>query len=255
MSAKSDPSHLTVTQFAERFRGEMIPLSHTFSYFCASPPLTEEDMRDYLQEPIAALPPDIAAKLPKVSILLVPYLSKDKASESKTHSSEVVSLERPPVGKQTWTSQVRLGDQTVLAFALKDHEVAEYHYRFYQHIARMVADLWKEDVNGRYAKLLIEELAADVRGEVDEESWREKQAVENRGTKLRPESKAFRAYVKASFIDTMTLFLHGVCCDIDVETGPRQLPSNHLRKRLLLLREIFPPPKDYYLLPEDMKSR
>ena len=53
----------------------------------------------------------------------------------------------------------------------------------------------------------------------------------------------------------MTLYLHGVCCDIDVETGPRQLPSNYLRKRIALLREAFPPPKDYYALPEDMKSR
>lgn len=249
MSAKLDhSSHLTVTQFAERHRAEMIPLSNPFSYFCPTLPLTEEDMRDYLEEPIAALPPAIAAKLPPISILLVPYLSKDKPSET-------VSLERPPEGKQTWTSHVRLGSQTVLAFALKDHEVAEYHYRFYQHIARMVADLWKEEVHGRYAALIAEELTANVRGEVDEESWRAKQGIERRGSRFRGDSKPFREYVTASFVDTMTLFLHGICCDIDVETGPRQLPSNYLRKRLVLLREMFPPPNDYYLLPEDMKSR
>lgn len=248
MSAKLDSTHNTVSHVAERFRGDMIPLSNPFSYFCVAAPLSEEDMRDYLEEPIAALPPSVASRLPKVSILLVPYLAKDKPAET-------VSLERPPHGKQTWTTQVRLGDQTVLAFALKDHEVAEYHYRFYQHIARMAADLWSADVQSKFGALLSEELKANVRGEVDEESWRAKQAIERRGTRFRADAKIFKDYVMASFADTMTLYLHGICCDIDVETGPRQLPSNYLRKRITLLREMFPPPKDYFVLPEDMKSR
>ena len=57
--------------------------------------------------------------------------------------------------------------------------------------------------------------------------------------------KAFRAYARQSFVDTLTLYLHGICCDIDVDTGPRQLPSRHLRKRLLALEEMFPPPQGY----------
>ena len=40
MSAQPDLSKLSVGQFAERFRSEMIPLSNTFSYFCASVPLS-----------------------------------------------------------------------------------------------------------------------------------------------------------------------------------------------------------------------
>ena len=67
-------------------------------------------------------------------------------------------------------------------------------------------------------------------------------------------SSDFAEYLKASFVDTMTLFLHGICCDIDVDTGPRQLPSRYLRKRLQLFKELFPPSKDYYVLPEDMKN-
>jgi len=38
MVALPDPSKLSVGQLAERFRSEMIPLSNTFSYFCASIP-------------------------------------------------------------------------------------------------------------------------------------------------------------------------------------------------------------------------
>jgi len=58
--------------------------------------------------------------------------------------------------------------------------------------------------------------------------------------------------VRQSFIDTLTLYLHGICCDIDVEPGPRQIPSNHLRKRLQLLKELFPPPQGYAVFPEDL---
>ena len=68
--------HCYVESFAERFRGDMITLSNTFSYYCASIPMPEEDLKEYLQEPVAALPPSIAAALPKISILLVPYLER-----------------------------------------------------------------------------------------------------------------------------------------------------------------------------------
>ena len=93
MPAQPDLSKLSVRQFAERFRGEMIPLSNTFSYFCASVPMSEEDLKEYLEEPVAALAPGIAAALPKVSILLVPYLerangrdrSKAKAASGELH--------------------------------------------------------------------------------------------------------------------------------------------------------------------------
>ena len=68
---------------------------------------------------------------------------------------------------------------------------------------------------------------------------------------VKRESPLFEAYVRQSFIDTLTLYLHGICCDIDVETGPRQLPSRYLRKRLSLLKTLYPPPKGYAVFPED----
>jgi hypothetical protein len=82
MPAQVDLSKLSVRQFAERFKSEMIPLSNTFSYFCASVPLSEEDLKEYLEEPVAALPPGVAAALPKISILLVPYLERANGTGS-----------------------------------------------------------------------------------------------------------------------------------------------------------------------------
>ena len=180
MPAQLDLSKLSVTQFAERFRGEMIPLSNTFSYFCASVPMSEEDLKEYLEEPVAALPPAIAGALPKISILLVPYLERGDGHEKRKTAppaADYVSIERPPEGRLSPYTQLKLGDETVLAFALKDQEVAEYHYRFYHLLATLMADHWTDDVETRYIRVLRDELSADVHGEVDEPSWRLKQAM------------------------------------------------------------------------------
>src|SRR5271154_1257027 len=98
MPAQLDLTRLSVRQFAERFKSEMIPLSNTFSYFCASVPMTDDDLKEYLQEPVAALPPAMTAALPKISILLVPYLERANAghgpkSRSKTPASDFVTAE------------------------------------------------------------------------------------------------------------------------------------------------------------------
>src|SRR5581483_9512547 len=99
MPAQFDLAKLSVRQFAERFRGEMIPLSKTFSYFCASVPMTEEDLKEYLEEPVAALPPAIAAALPKISILLVPYLERSNAKERKLKDGSKQASGEPAAGK------------------------------------------------------------------------------------------------------------------------------------------------------------
>src|SRR6476646_6161561 len=255
MPAQVDLSKLSVRQFAERFRSEMIPLSNTFSYFCASVPMSEEDLKEYLEEPVAALPPKNAGALPKISILLVPYLERGDGNEKRKTAppgADYVSIERPPEGRLSPYTQLKLGEETVLAFALKDQEVAEYHYRFYHLLATLMADHWTEDVETRYIRVLRDELSADVHGEVDEPSWRLKQAM-RRSQNIR-NGKAFREYAGQSFADTLTLYLHGICCDIDVDTGPRQLPSRNLRKRLLLLEEVFPPPQGYAVFPEQLEA-
>lgn len=245
MSAQPDLSKLSVGQFAERFHNEVIPLSNTFSYFCASVPLSEEDLKEYLQEPIAALPPAIAAVLPKISIILVPYLERGSSPVA-----DYVCSEKPPDERLSWASQVRIGKEEILILALKDQDIAEYHYRLYHLLAGLMSERWGDSIREAYYALLREELTARVHGEVDEESWRFKEEIVRREGGFRKDTKAFREYARQSFVDTLTLFLHGICCDIDVETGPRQLPSRYLRKRLKFLNSEFPPPKGYTVFPE-----
>ncbi len=260
-------------QFAERFRAEFIPLSNTFGYFCASVPMSEEVVKEYLEEPVAALPPSIAAMLPRISILLVPYL--ERAREKKADQAAAVKLragkradivlkeklgdfvvgERPAEGKQSWTSEVSFEDEKVLVFALKEQDVAEYHYRLYRRLAALVVDKVDALTGDLFKTLIRQELEGHVHGEVDDDSWRTKQNLLRKNTHVTRESKALTDYVRQSFIDTLTLYLHGICCDIDVETGPRQLPSRYLRKRLSFLKSVFPPPNGYSVFPEDVEQR
>ena len=259
--AQTTLSRVSVGQFAERFRGEVIPLSNTFAYFCASVPMTEEVVKEYLEEPVAALPPAIASMLPRISILLVPYLehSGERSAKRKLRSpSEKVDFvvdERPADGHQSWASQVSFENETVLVFALKEQDVAEYHYRFYRRLATLVADKWSTEAATAFKAQIREELTASVHGEVDDDSWQAKQNLIRRQTNVKRDSPLFSDYVRQSFIDTLTLYLHGICCDIDVETGPRQLPSRYLRKRLNILKSLYPPPAGYAVFPEDNETK
>jgi hypothetical protein len=265
IAAQTSLSRVSVGQFVEKCRAEVIPLSTTIGYFCASVPMSEEVLKEYLEEPVAALPSAIAAMLPRISILLVPYLERSgerKAAKKTARTatpkkraaekpSDFVVGERPAEGRQSWASQVSFENETALVFGLKEQDVAEYHYRLYRRLAALVADKLSANSANAFKKLIREELKASVHGEVDDDSWQAKQALLRRQTNLDRDSPAFAEYIRQSFIDTLTLYLHGICCDIDVETGPRQLPSRHLRKRLVLLKTMYPPPAGYAVFPED----
>lgn len=252
MPAQIPLQSLNLGQFADRFRNEMIPLGSRICYFCAAVTLSEEDLREYLDEPIAALPPVIAARLPEIRILLVPYLQKGETARTAQAAGPLVATEKPQDSRALTFGSLLTGGSAVFAFAVKDTEVADYHYRFYRAIAELIAGKTARDIPPAYAQLLAEELAKNAHGEVDDDSWQRKLELDDKDRRAVRPTPRMRAYIRQSFVDTLTLFMHGICCDIDVETGPRQLPSNLLRRRLKLLKELYPAPAGYAVFPEDL---
>jgi hypothetical protein len=249
MSTETEKSKTTVEELATRFRAEMIPITGRFSYFLTMP-IADEDLRQYLNDPIAAISPAILNALPQIGVILAPYLEKGNGK-----SGDSVIFERPPEAKYIPSAQAELEGMRVLAFGVKEVEVADYHYQFYNSLAGVVASRWPQEVQERFHRTIREELNAEVHGEVDEKSWHLKQALLRRQTNVRKETKLFRDYARQAFEDTLTLYLHGTCCDIDVETGPRQMASRYLRRRLELLVSLYPPPEGYAVLPEQLKAR
>ncbi len=241
-------TRLPVEAFAEQFKRETVPLGTHYSYFAALP-LEDSQFQQLVQEPVAALPPALGDILPKIRLVLVPYLER-----GNSRSSDAVAFEKPPENRLVVASTLEMSGEVFFFLAVKDEDVADYHYTFYNGLAALTAARMRESQRERFNRLLREELANEVHGEVEERSWRLKQQLRRRQTNLLRDTKLQRDYFRQSFEDTFTLYLHGLCCDIDVETGPRQLPTRYLRKRLEMLREIFPPPAGFALFPEELRD-
>lgn len=257
MSASKDvavlatESAIPVKDFASRFREEMIPLNNVFSYFFVGSAPSGEEMKEFIEEPVVALPPAVVDVLPKVDLIFVPFLEM-RGRNGKKAPADFVSLVRP--AKSITFSRATFPDLEVLFVPFEDRDVGEHHYRFCQFVATLIADRKAEFVESTYLPLVRQELRANVHGEVDEQSWEKKIELTERQSMFHGTNKLLREYARQSFIDTMTLYLHGICCDLDVETGPRQLASRHLRKRLELLEKAFPPPSGYAVFPEELKN-
>ena len=63
MSTEAERSRVTVDDLANRFRGEMVPLTSKFAYFSMLP-LADDDLRQYLNDPINAVSPAVADRSP-----------------------------------------------------------------------------------------------------------------------------------------------------------------------------------------------
>jgi hypothetical protein len=239
----------TIDELARQVRTQFVSINKQFLWH----PLfavAEEDLRQYLQDPIESLPPVATALLPKVGVVLAPYLEKGAG-----RIATAVVETKPPEAKLALSAHVESPDFVTLFFTVKGEQVADYHYFFYDEISALLSHRWPKKTADAWHSLLREELSSEMHGEVDERSWRLKQALLRRPMNARRDGKPFREYARQSFEDTMTLYLHGICCDIDVDTGPRQLPSRCLRKRLELLKTLFPPPAGRGVFPEDLKEK
>ena len=250
MPVETAPAKVKVEDFASTFRDQFISLNPQFSYFC-SPAMAEDDLRQYLHEPIGTLPTKICLLLPKhVAIVLVPFLEKTGPKNTIRISFEsVVEAKQVPAFAVVSASAGR--SAATLLFAIKDEEVSDYHYGLFNQISTLIANVWPNEVRDSFVALIRSEVDGKVNGEVDEKSWRLKQELS--GKNGARDLKAIKEYARQAFEDTLTLYLHGICCDIDVETGPRQLPSRYVRKRLELLHGFFPPPEGHAVFPEELK--
>src|SRR6266545_2596756 len=103
MSTDTERTRVPVDELADRCRGDLVPLTNRLAYFTAVP-MAEEDLRQYLHDPIAALPPAIGKTLPKLGILLVPYLEKGNGKHG-----DMVSFERPAEARSILTAVRRTG--------------------------------------------------------------------------------------------------------------------------------------------------
>ena len=260
-------SKVQVDSFVARCDGQMVPINNAFSYFAAMP-VEEADLRQWLYEPVAAIPPNVGDLLPNLRIVLVPYLEASSAesqngkrpeklsgapaASKRSDSARLVSFRRPAGPRRLVSHYTEHDGQVFLFLAVKDQDIVDYHYVFFNGLATLVSRRMAGNGRERFNKLVRDELLNESHGEVDESSWSLKEEVLRRHADPKRNSKVVTEYFQQALEDTLTLYFHGLCCDIDIDTGPRQLSSRNLRRRLLLLRELLPPPSGFALFPEEL---
>ncbi len=250
MSGSIPPSSdISVASFAAAASEQMIPVSGSISY-CSVTPQEDVDLQRMIHDPASATPPVIASILPQLHIVLAAYLERP---HGKAAGGPLLAFKKPADARRIVSTHVHEAGKDYIFLASKDEDVADYHDALYYELATLVVDRADEELTGQFYALLREELRNDVRGEVDDESWKLKDQLLSRQADPAKNTKAFRGYAREAMIDTLTLYLHGLCCDLDVESGPRQLPSRFLRRRLELLRSLFPPPPGIAVFPEDLQ--
>ncbi len=228
-------SRIPLETFAGQCQRSLQPLIPRIDYY-APVPLDEDQIRQNLREPAAAAPRALLERIPPVRLVLVPFLEKGASG-----STDFVTFERPSNPKVVARSTFALEEAVFLFLAGESQEVADYHYWFYNGLAELAVARLDPAEYGSFNQLVAEELNRSARGEVDERSYHLKQKLGRKQRLVAGDSKLMKEYVTQAFEDTLTLYLHGLCCDIDVDPGPRQIASRYLRKRLELLQDIYPP--------------
>jgi len=240
----------TLEALALELTPHLVRYNDQFSYVFAGVKLHEEDLKDFLEEPITALPPKALELIAPVQLFLIPYLEQSGPPAAKGKPATLrVTTKRPPEGAYGYAAGFARESGHALFLAAQESNLNDYHYYFFRSIAAMVTEKMPPESQNAYIELLAAEIKHQVHGEMDEASWRMKQEyLEANGGKKKL-GKGFFDYARQSMIDTMTLYLHGICCDIDVEPGPRQLASRSIRKRLEFLQDVCPPPEGMKVLP------
>ena len=265
-------SRISLESFAGQCRSEMVPLNSLFSYFSTTP-LDDSTLKRLLHDPVAAVPPAVSNLLSGVGVLLVPFLEdaarngraakaakgrengdqrKPAAVSPAEESGQWVTFKRPARRRQLFSTTLVEGGETFLFLSISDEDLADCHYSFYNALSSLVRDKLEQGPRDGFADLVREELSNGAHGEIDERSWQLKEELVRRESNPTKNSALLRNYFSQALDDTLTLYMHGLCCDIDLEAGPRQLASPNIRRRLNLIRDFLPPPAGFALFPEEL---
>ena len=243
-------TNLTTAEFIAKCSDMMIPLTGSMAYFSVVP-LDERETERLVFDPAAAIPPRVLELIPKLRLVLVPFLESTTETDPAGAGLRI-AFQAPEAGSKRFTAFEHCDGANYLFIAVRDEELFDAHILLYEALAERVIAEGGDEFLAPFNRLVDAELRSRANGEVNERAWRAKQAVRiHRGDRSgrRP---LLEQYLRQACQDTLTLYLHGLCCDLDVEPGPKQLATRYVRKRLLLLRDQLPPPKGVALFPEEL---
>jgi len=162
----TETERFTVLEVARQVASQMVPINANFSFFSTTP-IVDEDLRQYVHEPVAAVPPALMKILPRVGLLLVPFLE-----ESPGRSPALVAFDRPEPARSLAASEVFVDERPTIAISTSGIDMSEYHYTFYDAISSLVVRRAPASLVTGFAELLREEIDNHVHGEVARKAGR-----------------------------------------------------------------------------------
>ncbi len=187
-----------------------------------SPP---EIVREFLRPAVRAIPRSLAARLPRCRLALVPEL---------------------PGASSQW---VETEDTIEIMVAFEGEQPHDVAMEFLVCAGQALWEAAEPAERKAYLQLLKDEIEAGITGEIDEETFRQKQMLLSSPARA-ASSRHLMKYAGASFAGSAAEYIHCLWHDVTVREGPEHLPPEALRRRLEFFARRFPPNRGYRLFPE-----
>ena len=247
-----DARGIPTKEFVASCREVLIPVNEHVSYFSVEP-LDEKERQRLVFDPIGALPPKVLGLVPNLRLVLVPFLATEAISE-KSGATVRISFSEPPGNKRWFSDYQKTETEHFIFVAIRSDDYFDSHVLFYQALASRIIEHADGQLSEMFNLLLDTELKKDARGEVNEFAWLCKKDLLALAADTEERQRCLEAYRDAALADTLALYLHGLCCDIDLDNGPKQLASRYIRLRLHLLKDFLPPPRGVALFPDELAT-
>ncbi len=229
-------------------KGSFVPVSHLANGWelHSAVVLTPAEERTILREPAQAIPASIVERLGKVRVLAVPFVGC-------TETGDVICFSKPK-GETHSAVWVESDDRIDLVLPCRELDPHDTGFEFLASVAELLRVRLTSAELGRFTQLLETEMREGATGEIDEEASAAKRQMAGSRFRRRINHEQFEHYRDVSFTSTLAEYMHGLWHDVQVRIGPEHLPVPQLRRRMVLMAEMFPPNEGYQVFSEELKK-
>lgn len=197
-----------------------------------------------VREPAQAVPNPIAERVGKLRVLIVPYLACSDSGDLVCRSK--------PKAESHCSAWVESTDRTNLVLSCRELDAHDTGFEFLASVAELLRPRLTSLELEAFTRLLDAELREGVRGEIDEDALGAKQVL--LGRSWRRTRMQFERYRDVALVSTVAEYIHGLWHDVQIRVGPEHLPLPQLRRRMMLLAELFPPNPGYRVFAEELEK-
>ena len=229
-------------------KGTFVPVSHLANGWelHSAVVLTPAEERTIVREPAQAIPATIVERLGKVRVLAVPFVGC-------TETGDVICFAKPK--GETHSAVWVVSDERIdLILPCRELDPHDTGFEFLASIAELHRVRLTNSELERFTQLLEAEMRDGVLGEIDEEAAAAKRQMAGSRFRRRITHEQFEHYRDVAFTSTLAEYMHGLWHDVQVRIGPEHLPVPQLRRRMVLMAEMFPPNEGYQVFSEELKK-